>query len=57
MRAITVALCREFTINLISDWFVEASNFTSGTFDAGVDEVDMCGLTPIPSVRVGLTEA
>lgn len=42
----------EFTINLISNWFVEAANFTSGTFDAGVDEADMCGLTPMPSVKV-----
>lgn len=45
-------LFREFTINLISNWFVEAANFTSGTFDAGVDEADMCGLTPMPSVKV-----
>jgi len=47
--------CREFTVNLISDWFVEAANFTSGAFDAGTDEVDMSGLTPMPSVRVKLT--
>ncbi|DBA80506.1 hypothetical protein WJX77_000890 [Trebouxia sp. C0004] len=42
----------EFTVNMISNWFVEAANFTSGAFDAGVDEVDMTGLTPMPSVRV-----
>ncbi len=40
---------------MISDWFVEAANFTSGAFDAGTDEVDMSGLTPMPSVRVKLT--
>ena len=45
-------MSREFTINLISNWFVEAANFTSGSFDAGVDEVEMSGLTPMPSVKV-----
>ena len=40
---------------MISDWFVEAANFTCGAFDAGVDEMDMTGLTPMPSVRVKLT--
>ncbi len=39
---------------MISDWFVEAANFTCGAFDAGVDEMDMSGLTPMPSVRVKL---
>lgn len=43
---------REFTVNMISNWFIEAANFTSGSFDPGVDEVEMSGLTPIPSVRV-----
>lgn len=37
---------------MISNWFIEAANFTSGSFDPGVDEVEMSGLTPIPSVRV-----
>ncbi len=40
---------------MISDWFVEAANFTCGAFDAGVDEMDMTGLAPMPSVRVKLT--
>ena len=43
---------REFTVNMISNWFIEAANFTSGSFEPGVDEVEMSGLTPIPSVRV-----
>ena len=38
---------------MISNWFIEAANFTSGAFEPGVDEVDMSGLTPMPSVRVG----
>lgn len=42
----------EFTVNMISNWFIESANFTSGSFDPGVDEVDMSGLTPMPSVRV-----
>ena len=51
-RAIT--LCREFTINLISEWFVEAANHTCGNYDRGVNEIDLSGLTPIPSVKVWL---
>ena len=45
-------LVSEFTVNMISNWFIESANFTSGSFDPGVDEVDMSGLTPMPSVRV-----
>ena len=37
---------------MISDWFLEAANYCAGNFEAGVDEVDMCGLTTIPSVMV-----
>lgn len=44
--------CSEFTVNMISDWFLEAANYCAGNFEAGVDEVDMCGLTTIPSVKV-----
>lgn len=38
---------------MISNWFIEAANFTSGAFEPGIDEVDVSGLTPMPSVRVG----
>ena len=49
-----VAACREFTINLISEWFVEAAHHTCGNYDRGVDEVELSGLTPVPSVNVWL---
>ena len=52
MMRILIVCCSEFTINMISNWFIEAANFTSGSFEPGVDEVDMSGLTPMPSVRV-----
>ena len=45
---------REFTINLISEWFVEAANHTCGNYDRGVNEIELSGLTPIPSVKVWL---
>ena len=44
--------CREFTINLISEWFVEAAHHTCGNYDRGVDELELSGLTPLPSVKV-----
>lgn len=44
--------CREFTINMISNWFLEAANYCSGNFEAGDDELDMCGLTAMPSTKV-----
>ena len=47
------ALCRQFTLNMISNWFVEAANFTCTPFEHGVDELDFVGLTPIPSQKVG----
>lgn len=37
---------------LISSWFVEAANHTSGEFPAEVDEWALSGLTPEPSVKV-----
>ncbi|CAK0787301.1 hypothetical protein CVIRNUC_010519 [Coccomyxa viridis] len=43
---------KEFTINLISEWFVEAANHTCGNYDRGVNEIELSGLTPIPSVKV-----
>lgn len=43
---------REFVINIISDWFVEAANFTCIDFDRGVDEAMAAGLTRTPSVKV-----
>lgn len=43
---------REFVINIISDWYVEAANHTCGAFPRGVDEMQLAGLTPVPSQRV-----
>ena len=43
---------KEFVVNLISDWYVEAANHTCGFFDRGVDEMELAGLTPQESVRV-----
>lgn len=36
-------------VNIISDWFIEAANHTCGMFDYGVNELQLSGLTPIPS--------
>ena len=46
------APCRQFTLNMISNWFVEAANYTCTPFEHGVDEMDFVGLTPIPSQKV-----
>ena len=43
---------KEFTVNMMSAWFVEAANHTCGPYDAGVDEFEVSGLTPIDSVAV-----
>lgn len=42
----------ELTINIISDWFVEASNYTAIDAPAGVDEWELSGLTPAESEKV-----
>ncbi|KAK9448658.1 uncharacterized protein V1518DRAFT_417841 [Limtongia smithiae] len=42
----------ELTINVISEWFVEAANFTSINSPPGVDEWKLCGLTPLKSSKV-----
>jgi hypothetical protein len=39
-------------VALISSWFVEAANHTSGEFPPDVDEWEASGLTPEPSVKV-----
>ena len=44
--------CREFTLNMISEWFVEAANHTCGNYDPEVDEVALAGFTTVPSERV-----
>jgi len=43
---------KEFVLNIISEWFVEAANHCSGAYDSDIDEMALAGLTPIPSVLV-----
>lgn len=43
---------RECVVNIMSDWFVEAANYTCGPYDAGQDEFEIAGLTPLPSEAV-----
>jgi len=43
--------CREFTVNIISEWFLEAANHTCGPFDPDVDEMALAGLTPVRGHR------
>lgn len=43
---------REFVVNIMSEWFVEAANHTCGPYDAGQNEFEIAGLTPLPSVAV-----
>ena len=47
-----VVMCREFTLNMISEWFLEAANHTCGNYDRAINEIELAGLTPMPSVRV-----
>lgn len=42
----------ELTINIISEWFVEAANFASVDAPTDVDEFELSGLTPLPSSKV-----
>jgi flavin reductase (DIM6/NTAB) family NADH-FMN oxidoreductase RutF len=43
---------KEFVINIISEWYVEAANHTCGNFPSDVDEIEVTGLTPIASIDV-----
>jgi flavin reductase (DIM6/NTAB) family NADH-FMN oxidoreductase RutF len=42
----------EFVINLISAWYVEAANHTCGNFPSDVNEVEVAGLSTIPSISI-----
>lgn len=44
----------EFVINVVVDENVEQMNLTSGSYPAEVDEFQVAGLTPVPSVKVGV---
>lgn len=43
---------KEFVVNIISEWFVEAANHCCGNFPYGTDEMQLSGLTPVESLRV-----
>lgn len=43
---------KEFVVNTVSEWMLEAANHTCGFYDRGVDELELAGLTPQPSVVV-----
>lgn len=43
---------KECVVNIMSEWFVEAANYTCGPYDAGQNEFEIAGLTPLPSVAV-----
>jgi flavin reductase (DIM6/NTAB) family NADH-FMN oxidoreductase RutF len=45
-------VCREFVVNIISEWFVEAANHCCGNFSYGTNEMTLSGLTPVPSEKV-----
>jgi len=43
---------REFTVNLVSEWMIEAVNYTSASYPFGLDELSQVGLTPLASESV-----
>merc|ERR1711939_621314 len=43
---------KEFVVNIMSDWAVEAENHTCANFAPDQDEMMEAGLTPLPSVHV-----
>ena len=47
-----VLATKECVVNIMSEWFVEAANYTCGPYDAGQNEFEIAGLTPLPSVAV-----
>jgi len=42
----------EFVVNMISEWFLESANYTSGNFPYGEDEFQKVGLTKKKSTKV-----
>ena len=43
---------KEFVVNIISEWFIEAANYTSIDAPAEISEWDLTGLTQVPSSTV-----
>lgn len=49
---LNILTTKEFVVNLISEWFVEAANHCCGNFDYGENEMELSGLTPVTSLKV-----
>ena len=43
---------RDFVVNLISHWMIEAANITCGDYKHNESEFAMANLTPVPSKKV-----
>lgn len=39
-------------VSIISEWFLEAANHTCGSYDPSVNEMELAGLSPVPSEKV-----
>lgn len=48
-------MCREFVVNVISHWMLEAANVTCGDYEHNESEWEAANLTPMPSVKVSTT--
>ncbi|GAB5591190.1 hypothetical protein Unana1_06090 [Umbelopsis nana] len=44
----------QFVVNIISEWFAEAANYTSIDAPHGQNEFQLSGLTPIESIKVNV---
>ena len=47
-----ISMTREFVVNIVSEDIAEAMNLTSGEYPPEVDEFQLAGLTPVPSLAV-----
>lgn len=43
---------RSYVVNIMSEWYVNAANHTCGPYTPDVNEVELSGLTTVPSVKV-----
>lgn len=47
---------REFVVNIVSHWMLEAANITCGDFEHNESEWEAANLTPLPSTKVCNTQ-
>ena len=52
LKGYTCTYCREFVVNIISHWMLEAANVTCGDYSHNESEWDKSTLTPIPALKV-----